>query len=182
MHESEKWKWSHPVVSDSLRPHGLQPTRLLHPWDFPGKSTGVGCHCLLLNGLRIQNVWEQYFSPWNILESPMSGLWSTTNEVRLRQWHSSIRIFLQGFRWFSWVARIKNRSLRLKIHISLESRKMGAKFPWFSSSSQALSPPSTFFLPYLNLHTPRCLHRISTSENNPSVLQMKCSHRLCLTV
>ena len=28
-------------------PHGLQPTRLLRPWDFPGKSTGVGCHCLL---------------------------------------------------------------------------------------------------------------------------------------
>ena len=27
------------------RPHGLQPTRLLHSWDFPGKSTGVGCHC-----------------------------------------------------------------------------------------------------------------------------------------
>ena len=47
MHESEKWKWSHSVVSDSSRPHGLQPTRLLHPWEFPGKSTGVGCHCLL---------------------------------------------------------------------------------------------------------------------------------------
>ena len=47
VHESEKWKWSHSVVSDSSRPHGLQPTRLLHPWDFPGKSTGVGCHCLL---------------------------------------------------------------------------------------------------------------------------------------
>ena len=30
-----------------LRPHGLQPTRLLRPWDFPGTSTGVGCHCLL---------------------------------------------------------------------------------------------------------------------------------------
>ena len=29
------------------RPYGLQPTRLLCPWDFPGKSTGVGCHCLL---------------------------------------------------------------------------------------------------------------------------------------
>ena len=48
MHESETWKWSHSVVSDSLQPHGLQPTRLLCPWDFPGKSTGVGCHCLLL--------------------------------------------------------------------------------------------------------------------------------------
>ena len=47
VHESEKWKWSHSVVSDSSRPHGLQPTRLLYPWDFPGKSTGVGCHCLL---------------------------------------------------------------------------------------------------------------------------------------
>ena len=39
VHESEKWKWSRSVVSDSLRPHGLQPTRLLRPWDFPGKST-----------------------------------------------------------------------------------------------------------------------------------------------
>ena len=32
-----------------MRPHGLQPTRLLHPLDLPGKSTGVGCHCLLLS-------------------------------------------------------------------------------------------------------------------------------------
>ena len=35
------------VVSDSVRPHGLQPTRLLRPWDSPGKNTGVGCHFLL---------------------------------------------------------------------------------------------------------------------------------------
>ena len=45
VHESEKWKWSRSVVSDPQRPHGLQPTRLLHPWDFPGRSTGVGYHC-----------------------------------------------------------------------------------------------------------------------------------------
>ena len=31
----------------TLRPHGLQPARLLCPWDFPGKITGVGCHALL---------------------------------------------------------------------------------------------------------------------------------------
>ena len=42
-----KWKWSRSVVSDSLRPHGLYPTRLLCPWDFPGNSTGVECYFLL---------------------------------------------------------------------------------------------------------------------------------------
>ena len=36
-------------MSDLERPHGLQPTRLLRPWDFLGKSTGVACHCLLLS-------------------------------------------------------------------------------------------------------------------------------------
>ena len=40
-------KWSHSVVSDSLWPQGLQPTRLLCPWDSPGKNTGVGCPALL---------------------------------------------------------------------------------------------------------------------------------------
>ena len=39
--------FSHWVVSDFLRPHGLYPTRLLCPWDSPGKNTGVGCHFLL---------------------------------------------------------------------------------------------------------------------------------------
>ena len=34
-------------VSDSVRPHGRQPTRLPRPWDSPGKNTGVGCHVLL---------------------------------------------------------------------------------------------------------------------------------------
>ena len=42
-----EWKFSRSVVSDSLPPHGLQPTRLLRPRDFPGGSTGVGCHFLL---------------------------------------------------------------------------------------------------------------------------------------
>ena len=35
------------VMSDSLQPHGLQPTRLLSPWDSPGKNTLVGSHYLL---------------------------------------------------------------------------------------------------------------------------------------
>ena len=34
-------------MANSLRCHGLQPARLLCPFDSPGKNTGVGCHCLL---------------------------------------------------------------------------------------------------------------------------------------
>ena len=34
-------------MSDSVRPHRRQPTRLPYPWDSPGKNTGVGCHVLL---------------------------------------------------------------------------------------------------------------------------------------
>ena len=44
------------VMSDSLRPHGLSPTRLLCPWDFPGKTTGVDCHFLLQGIFPIQGL------------------------------------------------------------------------------------------------------------------------------
>ena len=42
-----RWWFRRSVVSDSLRPPGLQSSRLLHPWDSPGQNTGVGCHFLL---------------------------------------------------------------------------------------------------------------------------------------
>jgi len=55
---SSTWKWEVKVKSLSrvrlYRPHGLQPTRLLRPWDFPGKSAGVGaiafsvCQCRVI--------------------------------------------------------------------------------------------------------------------------------------
>ena len=53
MHESKKWKWSRSVLSDPQRLHGLQPTRLLRPWDFPGKSTRVGCHLGIFQDILI---------------------------------------------------------------------------------------------------------------------------------
>ena len=67
MHESEKWKWSRSVVSDSSRPHGLQPTRLLHPWDFPGKSTGMACHCLLQSSYLLFLYFLSSFSLWHTI-------------------------------------------------------------------------------------------------------------------
>ena len=42
--------WVASVVSNSVRPHRPQSTRLPRPWDSPGKNTGVGCHFLLYAG------------------------------------------------------------------------------------------------------------------------------------
>ena len=91
MHESEMWKWSPSVVSDSVQPHGLQPTKLLHPWDFPGKSTGVGCHCLLLKKAEQRRIdvfelwcWRRLLRvPWTARRSNQSILKEISLEYSL---------------------------------------------------------------------------------------------------
>ena len=74
MRESEKWKWSCSIVFDSEQPHGLQPTRLLCPWDLPGKSSGVGCHCLLLSlgGLKYRPFFSHSFGVWGVQDQGAS--------------------------------------------------------------------------------------------------------------
>ena len=50
----------HTSYLDSLQPYRLEPARLLCPWDFPGKNTGVGCHSLI-EGIVVNgspNIWE----------------------------------------------------------------------------------------------------------------------------
>ena len=41
-------------MSHSVQPHRRPPTRLLCPWDSPGKNTGVGCH-FLLQGMKVKS-------------------------------------------------------------------------------------------------------------------------------
>ena len=88
MHESEKWKWSRSFISDCQRPYGLQPTRLLCPWDFPGKTTGVGCHCLLrsliLQRSKLRPRAQQAFSS---LHNSQSESWL---------WNQHISLWLMG--------------------------------------------------------------------------------------
>ena len=97
MHESEKWKWSRSVVSNSERPHGLQPTRLLRPWDFLGKSTGVGCHCLLWYNPEIllnHHPGVCYFSPWFWLDTFIIFLSKAHERYSfLRLWMSEMSLF-----------------------------------------------------------------------------------------
>ena len=52
-------------MSDSVRPRRRQPTRLPHPWDSPGKNTGVGCH-LLLQCVKVKSLShvQLLVTPW----------------------------------------------------------------------------------------------------------------------
>ena len=53
-------------MSDSVWPHRLQPTRLLCPWDSPGKNTGVGCHFPLQCTLSRFSHVQLCVTPWTI--------------------------------------------------------------------------------------------------------------------
>ena len=60
-------------MSDSVRPHRRQPTRLPHPWDSPGKNTGVGCHFLLLSDPQRLSHVQLSATPWTVAcQAPLS--------------------------------------------------------------------------------------------------------------
>ena len=61
-------------MSDSVRPQRRQPTRLLRPWDSPGKNTGVGCH-FLLQWVKVKSLSRVQLlaTPWTVAyEAPPS--------------------------------------------------------------------------------------------------------------
>ena len=63
------------VVSDSVRPHRRQPARLLHPWDSPGKNTGVGCR-LLLQHMKVKSeseVAQSYLTLSDLMDCSLPG-------------------------------------------------------------------------------------------------------------
>ena len=66
----------HSVVSDSLQPRGLQPTRLLYPQDCPGQNTGVACHFLLQGIFLTQGLSLRFLSLLHLQvhSSPLSHL------------------------------------------------------------------------------------------------------------
>ena len=67
---------SRSVMPNSLRPHGLWPTRLLCSWGFPGKNTGMGCHFLWQSKYLGPHflVWDHYFF-WHVLLSAIVPSW-----------------------------------------------------------------------------------------------------------
>ena len=101
-------------MSDSVQPHGLQPARLLCPWDSPGKNTRVGCHFLLqlsIYPLQIHTIPHGASEPlqmlltptWNVSLHSISYHWINTyvffkNQLRtslVDQW-LRLRLPMQG--------------------------------------------------------------------------------------
>ena len=72
--------------ASSLQPRGLQPAKLLCPWDFPGKNTGVGCHFLLQGIFLMQgsnpSLFREFFNIRATCEATVHGV--TKSRTRLR--------------------------------------------------------------------------------------------------
>ena len=86
--------------------HGLQPTRILRPWDFPGKSTGVGCHCLL----HILRHCSPSLCKWNYLYGDLPFFKIQVNHFMAQDEPFGAKIILKCILWVRglvpfWVLR-----------------------------------------------------------------------------
>ena len=78
------------------QPQGLQPTRLLCPWDFPDKNTGVGCHSLL-QGIFLSQGSNLCLLLWQVGSLPLSHWGSPSSKVNIVQHTISHHLALQIF-------------------------------------------------------------------------------------
>ena len=114
------------VVSDSVRPHRRQLTRLPCPWDSPGKNTGVGCH-FLLQSMKVKSEREVAQS-YPTLSDPMDcSLWGSflhrIFQARVLEWGA-----IAFSAWCS-IDRYIQRCLGLKHYYTckLHSKDFGGK-------------------------------------------------------
>ena len=131
-------------MSDSVRPHRWQPTRLPCPWDSPGKNTGVGCHCLL-QSMKVKS------------ESEVAQLCPTLSDpMDCSLPGSSIRGIFQA-RVLEWGAIAFSGAL-LALH---KTENICASHPLF------ILPVSVFFRPFFLVPS-------SASPYNCHLLSLKC--------
>ena len=101
-------------MSNSVRPHRRQPTRLRRPWDSPGKNTGVGCH-FLLQCMKVKSEREAAQSCLTLRDPMDCSLPGSSvhriSQARVLQWgaiafstskHTSSPIFSINLWWYSF--------------------------------------------------------------------------------
>ena len=100
------------VMSDSLWPHGLQPTKLLCTWDFSGKNTGVGCNFLLQgifltqgSNLRLLCLLyvDRFSTSWAICFRNI-GRWQFKWGLEERRWHLTSKDLKQKWELATWMS------------------------------------------------------------------------------
>ena len=113
------YMFSRSVVSDSLHPPGPQPTRLLCPWNFASKNTGVGCHFLLQEIFFTQglNLPLLHLLHWQADSLPLYHLGSPSEAIKI-----SLKISQGGF---SGVGKFWFRSLGRQLAETSASQMCG---------------------------------------------------------
>ena len=89
----------------TLQPHRWHTTRLLHPWDFPGESTRVGCHYLLCPSSWELNNGKILFWPWNMacnLNIYNSELYQIKKDIKGKEISFSTNLFPEFYSFCSW--------------------------------------------------------------------------------
>ena len=127
------------VASDSLWPHGLWPTRLLRPWDCPGKNTGVSCHALLQGIFLTQGIESA-----SLVSPALEGRFFTTSTT----WEASNMHVPSSKSWFcqaytenlislyikhvssEWQVVSRQSLLQILFEISRRNRKKITTAPW----------------------------------------------------
>ena len=137
------------IISDSLWSHGLWPTRLLCPWNFPGKNTGVGCH-VPLQGIFLTRDWTHVFCV-SCTGRQILYHWATTESL-----YSSYSFFI----WFLTCGWLNDNSILEMVFL------LGSLNPaqvWFSTISLA-----TFFQSsWLELPLFKCWNSLRCSPKFP---------------
>ena len=135
-------------MSDSARPHRRQPTRLPHPWDSPGKNTGVGCH-FLLQCIQVKS------------ESDLAQSCPTLSDpMDCNPQGSSIHGIFKA-RVLEWVPFMSYKIIKRSI------------VPCFSSV-QSLSHVWFFVIPWTAAHQPPCPSPTPEVDPNPCPLVWWC--------
>ena len=96
---------SRSVMSDSLQPHGLEPTRLLCQWDFPVKNTGVSCH-FLLQGIFPTQGSSPYLLPWQADSLPRKPLGSWNVSLEGAKKAQRCACFIVSHRSWKWATNL----------------------------------------------------------------------------
>ena len=134
-------------MSNSVRPHRQQPTRLPHPWDFPGKNTGVGCH-LFLQCMKVKSEREVVQSCPTLRDpmgcSPPGSSVYGIFQARVLEWGAiafSKMLYTQSYYYYSHFADKEAESCWVKcICSSLQRTEVRGILVHLSQLGPLLSP------------------------------------------